>query len=256
MPNEPYAAGPQPPPDRPRTPTKLWRKIRFDKPLGKFAADAVTPGRKPGETPEQSASPSPSLVGLAPPPARPRTRPTRRGRTRRSASRRPRRRVCAPDPSGAPDLPLPVRYRSMAGVRTVLTGGTGVIGRAAVTALLERGTRRRRRHPLRLRLRARRASSAPGRCAATCSTSTAWPPPTRAPTRSSTWPPRCRSATARCSRAPGGATTGCARPGSPTWSRRLAGPAYDGWCRRASASCTPTRATSGSPSRAPSTSPR
>ena len=36
----------------------VWRKIRFDKPLGKLAADAVTPGRKPGEDP--SASPSPS----------------------------------------------------------------------------------------------------------------------------------------------------------------------------------------------------
>ncbi len=37
------------------------------------------------------------------------------------------------------DLLLPVRYRSMASVRTVLTGGTGVIGRAAVSALLDAG---------------------------------------------------------------------------------------------------------------------
>jgi LCP family protein required for cell wall assembly len=36
----------------------VWRKIRFDKPLGKLAADAVTPGRKPGDG--ASASPSPS----------------------------------------------------------------------------------------------------------------------------------------------------------------------------------------------------
>jgi LCP family protein required for cell wall assembly len=40
--------------------TGLWRKIRFDKPLGKLGADAVTPGRKPGDEPTGSASPSPS----------------------------------------------------------------------------------------------------------------------------------------------------------------------------------------------------
>jgi LCP family protein required for cell wall assembly len=54
----------------------LWRKVRFDKSLGKYAADAVTPGRKPGERPpgqgndqvgdeaggdkSKSASPTPS----------------------------------------------------------------------------------------------------------------------------------------------------------------------------------------------------
>jgi LCP family protein required for cell wall assembly len=38
----------------------VWRKVRFDRPLGKLAADAVTPGRKPGERPSGSASPSPS----------------------------------------------------------------------------------------------------------------------------------------------------------------------------------------------------
>ncbi len=41
---------------------EVWRKIRFDRPLGKLAADAVTPGRKPGEGPTgtPSVSPSPS----------------------------------------------------------------------------------------------------------------------------------------------------------------------------------------------------
>ncbi len=41
---------------------EVWRKIRFDKPLGKLAADAVTAGRKPGEAPSgtPSVSPSPS----------------------------------------------------------------------------------------------------------------------------------------------------------------------------------------------------
>ncbi|MET0999346.1 MAG: LCP family protein [Marmoricola sp.] len=41
---------------------EVWRKIRFDRPLGKLAADAVTPGRKPGEAPTgtPSVSPSPS----------------------------------------------------------------------------------------------------------------------------------------------------------------------------------------------------
>ena len=39
---------------------ELWRKIRFDKPLGKLGADAVTPGRKPGEQPTDGASGSTS----------------------------------------------------------------------------------------------------------------------------------------------------------------------------------------------------
>jgi len=41
---------------------EVWRKIRFDRSLGKLAADAVTPGRKPGEAPTgtPSVSPSPS----------------------------------------------------------------------------------------------------------------------------------------------------------------------------------------------------
>ncbi len=41
---------------------EVWRKMRFDRPLGKFGADAVVPGRKPGEKPggTSSASPSPT----------------------------------------------------------------------------------------------------------------------------------------------------------------------------------------------------
>ena len=98
-------------------------------------------------------------------------------------------------------------------MRTVLTGGTGVIGRAAVTALLEAGhdvvvvtrsaagsalvdaarchARPRRRADLdepRRRLRGRRRGDQPGHQA-------------------------CRSATAPCSPEPGDDTTGCARPG-------------------------------------------
>ncbi len=59
VPNEAYVPDPnrlQIAPDA----AKLWRKMRLDKPLGRFADDAVTPGRKPGETPSSSASPSPS----------------------------------------------------------------------------------------------------------------------------------------------------------------------------------------------------
>jgi len=57
IPNEPYAADPnrlQLAPDA----VNVWRKIRFDRPLGKYGAEAVTPGRKPGETPTPSATPS------------------------------------------------------------------------------------------------------------------------------------------------------------------------------------------------------
>ncbi len=38
----------------------LWRKIRFDRPLGKLGADAVVPGQDPGESPSGSPSDSPS----------------------------------------------------------------------------------------------------------------------------------------------------------------------------------------------------
>jgi LCP family protein required for cell wall assembly len=57
VPNEAYAPDPnrlQLAPDA----ASLWRKMRFDKPLGKFGTDAVTPAQKPGST--ASASPSPS----------------------------------------------------------------------------------------------------------------------------------------------------------------------------------------------------
>jgi anionic cell wall polymer biosynthesis LytR-Cps2A-Psr (LCP) family protein len=59
VPNEPY----EPDPNRLQLApgaNDLWRKIRFDKPLGKLGADALTPGTKPGENPSKSASPSPS----------------------------------------------------------------------------------------------------------------------------------------------------------------------------------------------------
>ncbi len=38
----------------------LWRKMRFDKPLGKYADTAVTPGSKPGASPSASPSKGPS----------------------------------------------------------------------------------------------------------------------------------------------------------------------------------------------------
>jgi LCP family protein required for cell wall assembly len=38
----------------------LWRKIRFDRPLGKLSAGALSPGSKPGGNASDSASPSPS----------------------------------------------------------------------------------------------------------------------------------------------------------------------------------------------------
>jgi len=69
VPNQPY---PQDPNRLEWSPDAkdVWRKIRFDKPLGKLAEDAVTPGRKPGEKPtgepSSSASASPSPKGSAP----------------------------------------------------------------------------------------------------------------------------------------------------------------------------------------------
>ena len=59
IPNEPYTEDPNRLQLAPES-SQVWRKIRFDKPLGKFGAEAVTPGRKPGETPTPSATPSES----------------------------------------------------------------------------------------------------------------------------------------------------------------------------------------------------
>lgn len=70
VPNEPY------PPDTNRLQlapeaSAVWRKIRFDRPLGRLAADAVVPGRKPGELPSDDPSstskPSPGAPGSTSP---------------------------------------------------------------------------------------------------------------------------------------------------------------------------------------------
>ena len=59
VPNQPW---PQDPNRLEWTPPAegLWKRIRFDEPLGKYAADAVTPGRKPGEKPTGEASAKPA----------------------------------------------------------------------------------------------------------------------------------------------------------------------------------------------------
>ena len=67
VPNEAYA----PDPNRLQLAAgadALWRKIRFDKPLGKLGADAVTPDTKPDGKPSTSASASPSS-GASPSPS-------------------------------------------------------------------------------------------------------------------------------------------------------------------------------------------
>jgi LCP family protein required for cell wall assembly len=58
VPNQPYAPDPNRLELAPEA-SDVWRKVRFDKPLGKLGASAVTPGTKPGEKPSSSASPSP-----------------------------------------------------------------------------------------------------------------------------------------------------------------------------------------------------
>ena len=58
VPNEPYPPDPNRLQLAPEA-SDLWRKIRFDRPLGKLGADAMTPGTKPGDKPSSSASPSP-----------------------------------------------------------------------------------------------------------------------------------------------------------------------------------------------------
>ena len=59
VPNKPYDPDPNRLEIAPEA-DALWDKIRHDRPLGKLAADALTPGAKPGEKPSSSASPSPS----------------------------------------------------------------------------------------------------------------------------------------------------------------------------------------------------
>ena len=59
VPNQPYTADPNRLEWAPEA-KGLWRKMRFDKPLGKFGADALTPANKPSGKPSSSASASPS----------------------------------------------------------------------------------------------------------------------------------------------------------------------------------------------------
>jgi LCP family protein required for cell wall assembly len=61
IPNEPYAPDPNRLQLAPEA-KDVWRKIRFDKPLGKLSEGAVSPGSGSGNgsTPARSASPSPS----------------------------------------------------------------------------------------------------------------------------------------------------------------------------------------------------
>ena len=65
VPNQPWVEDPNRLEWTPEA-NEVWRKIRLDQPLGKFAADAVTPGRKPGERPTDGASASPSPGAPAP----------------------------------------------------------------------------------------------------------------------------------------------------------------------------------------------
>ena len=62
VPNEPYAPDPNRLQLAPEA-ADVWRKIRFDNPLGKFGADAVSPGKDGSSTPSASASPSASPTG-------------------------------------------------------------------------------------------------------------------------------------------------------------------------------------------------
>ncbi len=59
VPNEPFPADTNRLQLAPEA-AELWRRIRFDRSLGKFAADALTPGRKPGEEPGDKPSPTPA----------------------------------------------------------------------------------------------------------------------------------------------------------------------------------------------------
>jgi anionic cell wall polymer biosynthesis LytR-Cps2A-Psr (LCP) family protein len=59
VPNQPYAPDPNRLEWAPEA-KGLWRKMRFDKPLGRYGADALTPANKPSGKPSRSASASPS----------------------------------------------------------------------------------------------------------------------------------------------------------------------------------------------------
>ena len=59
VPNQPYVPDPNRLVLAPGA-KDVWRKIRFDKPLGRLSAGALSPGTKPGQNPARSASPSPS----------------------------------------------------------------------------------------------------------------------------------------------------------------------------------------------------
>jgi len=59
VPNQPYTADPNRLEWAPEA-KGLWRKMRFDKPLGKFGAGALTPANKPSGKPSGSPSASPS----------------------------------------------------------------------------------------------------------------------------------------------------------------------------------------------------
>jgi len=59
VPNQAYAPDPNRLELAPEA-SDLWRRIRFDRPLGKLSAGALSPGGKPGGKPSGSASPTPS----------------------------------------------------------------------------------------------------------------------------------------------------------------------------------------------------
>jgi LCP family protein required for cell wall assembly len=59
VPNEPYAPDPNRLQLAPEA-KDVWRKIRFDRPLGRLSAGALSPGSKSDESSARSASPSPS----------------------------------------------------------------------------------------------------------------------------------------------------------------------------------------------------
>ena len=71
----------------------LWQRIKYDRPLGKFAADAVSPGNdQPGKQPGASASarrPAPRRAPRPAPTSRRRRQPARRPHARPGSAREP-----------------------------------------------------------------------------------------------------------------------------------------------------------------------